>query len=62
VYALLVGKKTTDYDEFFNQLLVNFNYEPDSILLDFEQATINSVEKFFPDVSVSGRKEHCCPG
>jgi hypothetical protein len=57
VYALLVGKKTADYDDFFDQLMMKFDYDPESILLDFEQATIKSIKKFFPDATLSGSNE-----
>ena len=54
VYALLVGKKATDYDRLFEKLLLEFDFDPHSILLDFEQATINSITKLFPDAVQKG--------
>ena len=54
VYALLIGKKVTDYDQLFDKLLLEFDFDPDSILLDFEQATINSITKLFPDAVQKG--------
>ena len=40
VYALLIGKETKDYNRFFEQLLLKHDYEPGSILVDFENATL----------------------
>jgi hypothetical protein len=54
VYALLVGKQTTDYDDFFERLLSESEFDPDTILLDFEKATINSVTKLFPNAIQKG--------
>lgn len=54
VYALLVGKKATDYDRLFERLLLEFDFDAYSILLDFEQATTSSVTKLFPDAVQKG--------
>lgn len=54
IYALLLGKKSADYDQFFESLCSKYQFDPDSILLDFEQATINSVTKFFPNSAKKG--------
>jgi len=54
VYALLIGKKAADYDQFFETLLLEFDLDPDSILIDFEQATIKSITKLFPDAIQQG--------
>lgn len=54
VYGLLIGKKTADYDQFFEKLLEKDNFDPDSILTDFEAATIKSVNSLFPNVVHKG--------
>ncbi|CAF3542680.1 unnamed protein product, partial [Rotaria socialis] len=40
VYGLLVGKKTTDYDHFFQRIMDGDDFNPETILSDFEAATI----------------------
>ncbi|CAF4868496.1 unnamed protein product, partial [Rotaria socialis] len=40
VYGLLVGKKTTDYDHFFQRIMDEDDFNPETILSDFEAATI----------------------
>ena len=37
--------------------MMDHDYEPDSILLDFEQATIKSIKKSFPGVTYHGMVE-----
>ena len=49
VYVLLIGKDTNDYNSFFEQLLLQHDYQPESILLDFESATLKSCRAMFPD-------------
>ena len=49
VYALFIGKKANDYNKFFEQLLLKHNYEPESILIDFENATLKSTKAMFSD-------------
>jgi hypothetical protein len=49
VYVLLNGKDTNDYNNFFGQLLLHYDYEPESILIDFESATWKSTKVMFPD-------------
>ena len=68
VYALLIGKETNDYNKFFEQLLLKHDYEPESILVDFENATLNSTKKMFADAIQLGNfklyaffnKTECC--
>ena len=47
VYGLLVGKKTTDYDHFFQRIMDEDDFNPETILSDFEAATIKSIIHFF---------------
>ena len=54
VYGLLIGKKTADYDQFFEKILEKDNFDPESILTDFEAATIKSVNSLFPNVLHKG--------
>lgn len=54
VYALLMGKKSKDYDDLFETLTSRANFDPDTILLDYEQATIKSVSKYFPSAIQKG--------
>lgn len=49
VYVLLIGKETNDYNKVFEQLLLKHDYEPESILVDFEAATLKSTKLMFPD-------------
>ncbi|CAF4231708.1 unnamed protein product [Rotaria magnacalcarata] len=54
VYGLLIGKSTSDYDQFFERIMEEGNFNPDSILTDFEAATIKSVKSLFPNVLHKG--------
>ena len=49
LYALLIGKETNDDNKFFEQLLLKHDYKPESILVDFENATLKSTKTMFPD-------------
>ena len=54
VYGLLIGKSTKDYNQFFEKIIDQDNFEPLSIMTDFEQATIKSVNEKFPNVLQKG--------
>jgi hypothetical protein len=54
VYVLLIEEATDDYDGFFEQLLLQYDYKPESILVDFENATLKSIETMFPDAVQKG--------
>ena len=54
VYGLLLGKKATDYDNFFEYILKEDDFHPESILTDFEAATIKSVHSLFPNILHKG--------
>lgn len=54
VYVLLIGKSTDDYNDFFEQLLLQYDYEPESILVDFENATLKSIKTMFPNATPVG--------
>ncbi len=50
VYGLLVGKKATDYDNFFQRIIDEDDFNPETILSDFEAATVKSIHSLFPNV------------
>ena len=54
VYGLLIGKKTTDYNHFFEKVLEKDDFDPESILTDYESGTLKSVESLFPNVLHKG--------
>ena len=54
VYRLLIGKKISDYDQFFELLMETGGFNLESLLTDFESATINSVDSLFPNVNRQG--------
>ena len=54
VYGLLIGKSTNDYNTFFEKILEQDDFRPESILTDFETGTIKSVKDMLPNVSHKG--------
>ena len=55
VYALLPNKQQATYQSVFYQLLqINENLQPQSIMVDFEKAAINSLQETFPNTDLSG--------
>ncbi|CAF4539087.1 unnamed protein product, partial [Rotaria sp. Silwood2] len=54
VYVLLIGKAADDYNDFFDQLLLQHDFEPESILVDYESATLKSIKTKFPNVDSIG--------
>ena len=54
VYGLLIGKSNEDYNVFFKKLLEQDNFEPESIMTDFETGTIKSVRDMLPNVLHKG--------
>ena len=57
VHALVLGKETNDYNKLFAQILLTHNYEPESILVEFENATLKSTKKMFPSAIQFGNFE-----
>ncbi|CAF4857054.1 unnamed protein product [Rotaria socialis] len=49
VYGLLIGKKASDYKKFFQKILDEDDFEPESILSDFESGTIKTIKEVFPN-------------
>ena len=47
-------KRQRDYDEFFEILLSKDDFDQDTILIDFGQATIKSITKIFADATQQG--------
>ncbi|CAF1380347.1 unnamed protein product [Rotaria sordida] len=54
VYGLLIGKSAQDYNSFFEKVLVQDNFQPESIMTDFETGTIKSVREMLPNVLHKG--------
>ena len=48
VYELPIGKSISNYSHFFEDIMDVDDFNPDSILSDFESGTINSIESLFP--------------
>ncbi|CAF1356503.1 unnamed protein product [Rotaria sordida] len=56
VYVLLIGKDTNDYNKFFEQLMLHYDYDPESILVGFESGTLKSTKAVFPDAIQIGNR------
>ena len=54
VYGLLVGKKVQIMDDFFQCIMEEDDFNPESILTDFDAATIKVISSLFPNVSHKG--------
>lgn len=54
VYGLLIGKSANDYNLFFEKVLELDNFQPDSIMTDFETGTIKSIKDMLPAVLHKG--------
>ena len=54
VYGLLVGKEATDYDSFFQRIMDEDDFNPETILSDFEAVTIKSINSIFPNLLHKG--------
>ncbi|CAF4324488.1 unnamed protein product [Rotaria sp. Silwood2] len=50
VYGLLIGKSNDDYNQFFEKLFEQDNFQPESIMTDYEGGTIKSVKEMLPNV------------
>ena len=55
VYGLLIGKDSGDYNEFFRKLLEQDNFQPESIMTDFESGTIKLVKEMLPNALHKGK-------
>ena len=54
VYGLLIGKKTEDYNDFFRIIMDEEDFNPETILTDFEAATLKSVKGLFSGILHKG--------
>ena len=54
VYGLLIGKSAEDYNLFFEKVLEQDNFLPESIMTDFETGTIKSVKDMLPNILHKG--------
>ena len=54
VYGLLIGKSVSDYNQFFERIMEEDDFNPDSILTDLESSTIKSINSLFPNVVHKG--------
>ena len=54
VYGLFIGKSANDYNTFFEKILEQDDFRPESILTDFETGTIKSVKDMLPNVLHKG--------
>ena len=55
VYGLLIGKDSVDYNEFFRKLFEQDNFQPESIMTDFESGTMKSVKEMLSNVLHKGK-------
>ncbi|CAF2833416.1 unnamed protein product [Rotaria sp. Silwood2] len=54
VCGLLIGKSSQDYNLFFDKVLAQDNFQPKSIMTDFETGTIKSVKDMLSNVLHKG--------
>lgn len=54
VYGLLIGKTNNDYNLFFQKVLDQDDFQPESIMTDFESGTIKWVKEMLPNVLHKG--------
>ena len=54
VYGLLIGKRSQDYNLFFEKVLAQDNFQPESIMTHFKTGTIKSVTDILPNVLYKG--------
>ena len=54
VYGLLISKSTHDYNLFFEKILEQDDFQPESIMTDFETGTAKSVKEKLPNVIHKG--------
>ena len=55
LYGLFIGKDSSDYKEFFRKLFEQDNFQPQSIMTDFESGTIKSVREMLPNTLHQGK-------
>ncbi|GBM77426.1 hypothetical protein AVEN_65458-1 [Araneus ventricosus] len=57
-YALLSGKDTSMYDRLFSILKNEAEWNPNAVIMDFEEAAIIELRRTFPNVKISGCNFH----
>jgi hypothetical protein len=55
VYGLLIGKSADDYNQFFEHILKQDDFTPETFLNDFESGTLKSVRSLFPNILHKGK-------
>ena len=61
LFALLPNKAQHTYSLLFEKFLeLRLGLAPDSVMFDFEKATMNAIQNIFPSVSISGCLFHLC--
>ena len=50
VYGLLIAKSADDYNLFFQEVLEQDSFEPESIMTDFKSGTIKLVKEILSNV------------
>ena len=58
VYGLIIGKAADDYNLFFEKVLEQDSFQPESIMTDFESGTIKSIKEMLPNVSHKGKTSY----
>ena len=58
VYGLLIGKHTDEYNFFFQKMSEQDNFQPETIMTDFESGTIKSVKEMLPNVVHKGNSSY----
>ena len=58
VYGLLIGKSADDYNLFFQKVLEQDSFQPESIMIDFESGTMKSVQEMLPNVLHKGNTSY----
>ena len=53
-YGLIVGENSTDDERFFQCIMEDDDFNPESILIAFEAATIKAINSLFLSVSHEG--------
>jgi len=54
VYGLLTGRSNNDYNQLFKKIFEQDDFQPESIMTDFEAATIKSVKPMLPNTLHKG--------
>ena len=58
VYRFLIGKSADDYNLFFEKILEQDCFQPESIMTDFETGITKSVKEMLLSVLPKGKTSH----